>query len=747
MTNTNSPGSNLQKQITLNGINGSTGAYFTPPFTVQSLLDNVILQQEQQKAPKKGKTYRLAPEFGDGSSLENSGWGLIFPADAESRVISQIEEALSPLLELRKSQTKYFKIFKGANGYQWKGGQGESFFDFVRRHYAGIGPADPTKIPYYLMLVGDPNSIPFSFQFSLNAQYAVGRIYFNRLDEYNNYARSVVAAETGKVSLARKAVFFGPSHPGDEATNQSSSGLIAPLMDYANQISVAQKLGWQASLVPPEQATKKKLDELLGGKASETPALLFTATHGLEWSYGDPRQEQFQGALVCQDYPGPSAWNGELKRDFYMAGEDIASSQDRSLLGMIAIHFACFGGGTPYWDDFTIAYEQDRKALARKAFLARLPMNLLSHPKGGALAVISHVERAWTYSFQWDDGGQQTQAMRSLLYQLMAGKPIGLAFENLDERYTTIAGDLLPKIEELKYEPSKYDPFDMATNWIMAKDARGYSVLGDPAVRLPLTENEGAGSTTTLVIDAYPQDKLPDVLVLKSLPEAEQTASKNEPKSEPEAGNENISAPKQGAKMTIESPSPEQAVDTPNEKSAVESLHPPVQSIKPPVQSITTPSQQPTSQQANTLLGALVEMNQVYGSQRAVPFGIKEDVEAALKNVVTALTSTFTSLTTNLQKFASDITSLDVETYTARDLANPEINKNVSEISKIGQRVAWTHINLDGDIQVVVPIEDGKVNETLWQVHKDMVDLAQANRTEMIKAVTEALTRLITPIK
>jgi hypothetical protein len=309
----------------------------------------------------------------------------------------------------------------------------------------------------------------------LDVQYAVGRIFFDKLEDYWNYANSVVSAERKNLALGRTAAFFGAANKDDVATNMSSEQLVKPL---AATFAKEQK-GWKVDAIVGNKATKAGLASVLGGR--DTPALLFTASHGMGFPNGNPLQLPDQGGLLCQDWPGPKDWRKPIGKDFYFAADDLAS--DANVFGLVAFVFACYGAGTPKLDDFSKQAFKQRGEIAPKNFLARLPQRMLSHPKGGALAVIGHVERAWGYSFSWGKAGAQLAVFESALKRLFDGFPIGYAFEYFNGRYAELSTMLSSTLEEIEFG-KKVQPADLAGMWTANNDARNYVVLGDPFVKL-----------------------------------------------------------------------------------------------------------------------------------------------------------------------------------------------------------------------------------------------------------------------
>jgi hypothetical protein len=642
-----------EETLVFNGINGATGGYLLDPLTPQEIakialgerLDDQLKQDLETRKFQMTESHYALKSGLDPQDMAQAGWGVIFPASWDAQTLGAVREALSPLLVHRQAQAgARYKEYTGGAGYR----PNETKNDFLVRHGAGPGPVDPDVVPYYLLIVGDPHTIPYRFQFELDVAYLVGRIEFKTLAEYAQYASSVLAAETDPAfRLSRRATFFGVANPSDRATELSAQYLVKPL---AEKMAAAQP-SWDVQHIGPDMAYKSRLQQLLGG--DDTPALLFTASHGMGYPNGDPRQFAYQGALLCQDWPGMESGQHEVAHDHFLAAEDINS--DAKLAGLVAFHFACFGAGTPYWDDFARQAFSTRSAIAPQAFLAALPQRLLGHPRGGALAVVGHVDRAWGYSFAWGGAGAQTVTFESSLNRLMMGETVGSALDDFNLRYAEIATMLNAEIEEAEY--TKPDPVKLARLWTANNDAKGYAMLGDPAVRLPLARD---GDST---------QERPDVIVVP----ASATA------------------------------------------------------ITPPVASEPQPEAAPAG------LDSAAEQDFLIGVD-------------TLKGVRDSLGRALNTLAARLGAFAEDISGLDVVTYVSDSVEDVQYDPATRSYTPNARPRARTHIDLDGDTQIVIPVDAGEIDAELWEIHSQMVAQAMAHRAAMLKTAAEVLTGLLPKI-
>lgn len=465
------------------GVDGTDGSYLVPPVELEPERppdpgarpgrrvrsfdphDPRFARAPRRPRRQRGWKHGVEPE-----DLGSAGWAVIFARDADPRVI----EALQPLLDLRRAQASIrkeqrFKRCAGPDGHR----PGETARRFLERHGTGQDLADPDRFPYHVLIVGDPQRIPFSFQYELDSMYSVGRVCFDTPDEYAAYARSVVAADARtRGSEPRRVAFFATEHVGDEATRKSAEHLAHELA----RALAEPGSGCDVRTYRGAAATKSTALRLLGGALK--PSLLFTATHGLAFERHDPRQALHQGALLCQDSPGPALLRrgDPLPPEHYVQADDIDASAD--VAGLIAFFFGCYTAGTPARGGVLSALLRE-PVLALNESPARLPQRLLAHPRGGALAVIGHVDQAWSTSFWSQRSGPQIAAFETVVRQIAEGCRVGRALEALGQR----AGQLGAAVEgerERGAPPARLE--DLLT---MHADARNYVLLGDPAVRLP----------------------------------------------------------------------------------------------------------------------------------------------------------------------------------------------------------------------------------------------------------------------
>ena len=484
----------MDDSIIVNGIDGATGEYLVPPFTTAQA---VSIARGRPTEGSLGTWFRAIvsvlrrPKLGlpmdvDPTNLARAGWAVVFPHG----ISPEVKAAVQPLLDRRKSVVPPDRC----KVLQYR--PGESMKKWLQRHGVAPGSVSPTKVPYYVLLVGGPQEIPFDFQYLLDVEYAVGRLAFDTPEQYRAYAEGVAAYETASgVRAAKEVVFWGPRHPGDRSTQMSADSLLGPLADgvpamgdQPEEAPVAAERGYRSCCFRAGDATKARLLETLHPSAGTVPpAVLFTASHGMGWPKDDPRQRQSQGALLCQDWSG----FGQISPTHYLTAAEIEAGANVS--GLIAFLFACYGAGTPQTDNFLSDRGRGPVEIAAEPFVAALPQQLLSHPSGPALAVVGHVERAWGYSIrpfgvgsQGPDAqgaGSQIGPFRDFLARVLAGQPVGHATKNFSERYAVLSSELLSQLDESN-PGVRPTPQEIAATWVERNDAQNYVLLGDPSVRL-----------------------------------------------------------------------------------------------------------------------------------------------------------------------------------------------------------------------------------------------------------------------
>jgi hypothetical protein len=96
-----------------------------------------------------------------------------------------------------------------------------------------------------------------------------------------------------------------------------------------------------------------------------------------------------------------------------------------------------------------------------------------------------------------------------------------------------------------------------------------------------------------------------------------------------------------------------------------------------------------------------------------------------------------------LRAAVTDASSLEVATYVSDDLNAVRYNVETGTFEGSIRLRALTRVSIDGDTLNCLPEEDGALDLTLWQLHNDVVQRAQANRREMLRVALSTASGLV----
>ncbi len=261
-----------------NGVDGSTGEYLLPPLSAEvvSKVARGALDQigEEQLRELKWRTARttmesMGPVEGvDPKKLEEAGWGVIFANVDQDKVPAlKGKRRNRSLICAARRPPKTIPLssrFMRGRTLTAAGKRSRSF----ARHGAGPGPADPAKVPYYLLLVGDPEAIPTASSISWMCSTRSGAST-RHAGGVRALCTELWPARQAGHSCRVPASFFGVANEGDRATKMSAEQLVAPLAESLKR----DQPEWAIQTFLREEATKERV-EAARRRRHPRPALL-----------------------------------------------------------------------------------------------------------------------------------------------------------------------------------------------------------------------------------------------------------------------------------------------------------------------------------------------------------------------------------------------------------------------------------------------------------------------------------------
>jgi hypothetical protein len=419
---------------------------------------------------------------GDPSSLRDQGWGVIAPiGDVGDRLLALAR----PLIERRAAdQDAEVPVYRvppdmtAARAAAW-----------IDRKL--VDNAMHEAIPGYLLVLGRPDQVSFELQQVLAGGFHVGRLGFDADAGYEAYVDKLLRSERAPARGPARAVYF-TVRDGTPATELGRRLLMQPCIADAEQQRGAGRFAADEIAAIEDDDPARAADRLV--EAAAGPGVVFSCSHGEGAppdGWGSPERRRARQGALC------------LGRGHTLDAEALAKAP--FVPGGVWLMFACFGAGTPahsayhHWlARLAAAGEHDADlapvlaslpAEGEPAFLAALPQAALANPDG-PLAVIGHLDLAWSYGFCDLDKmsrGERHRRFHELVAQLVKGTRVGLALGGslMRARNQVQAEIVIADDAAAAADPAAGDPrARLGHRWMVLQDLAGYIALGDPAARI-----------------------------------------------------------------------------------------------------------------------------------------------------------------------------------------------------------------------------------------------------------------------
>ncbi|MEM9493406.1 MAG: hypothetical protein AAGC55_29935, partial [Myxococcota bacterium] len=263
---------------------------------------------------------------GDHNSLADQGWAVVVPRGEDGE---RLLELTRPLLDRRAEErgrpVTIYRVKPEMDGPATVAWRDRVFSSNQQQE----------DIPWYVLVLGQPDQVSLAFQQKMSGSSLVGRLAFDQDEHYQTYVAKVLDWESRPPAQELARSLFFTAEDGTAATSLGRDRLMRPTVADIRQRRDSG--GFAASeVVAIEGQGEDGGDALLAAAGAGSPSILMSCSHGMGapragWSSSD-RQRALQGSLV-------------LGGGRQLAGADLL--EHPFLPGGLWLFFACFSAATP----------------------------------------------------------------------------------------------------------------------------------------------------------------------------------------------------------------------------------------------------------------------------------------------------------------------------------------------------------------------------------------------------------------